>query len=134
MPCVILSLCCCRSSFQGSIICILKSRLQDISFLHECFFLPLFCLLYALLCTCETLSFQIKCMELKKADHISSSDKGSTAKEGEFMDVHSGFCSSVEIKDAYIPPWIISSICAVMGSEGKSFEARYGKTLNITIF
>ncbi|RVW11983.1 hypothetical protein CK203_091851 [Vitis vinifera] len=31
------------------------------------------------------------------------------------------FCS-IEIKDTYIPPWIISSICATMGSEGRSFE------------
>ena len=34
---------------------------------------------------------------------------------------------NIEIKDAYIPPWIISSICATMGSEGRSSEARYDK-------
>ncbi|RVW82965.1 hypothetical protein CK203_042465 [Vitis vinifera] len=29
-----------------------------------------------------------------------------------------GLSYNIEIKDAYIPPWIISSICATMGSEG----------------
>lgn len=67
-------------------------------------------------------------MELKRAEYVPTSDKGSTVKDGESMDpLASGFCSSVEIKDAYLPPWIICSICAVMGSEGRSFEARYGK-------
>lgn len=70
-------------------------------------------------------------MELKKEDHISTSDKQSTVKDGESTDaLPSGFCSGVEIKDAYIPPWIICSILAVM-AEGKSFEARYGITAKI---
>ena len=42
--------------------------------------------------------------------------------------VSAGLSYSIEIKDAYIPPWIISSICATMGSEGRSFEARYGNS------
>ncbi|PON44937.1 Donson [Parasponia andersonii] len=67
---------------------------------------------------------EVKCMELKRAEHISTSDKVSTVNN-ESQRIPSGFCSSVEIKDAYIPPWIICSICAVMGSEGKSFEARF---------
>ena len=41
--------------------------------------------------------------------------------------VLAGLSNRIEIKDAYIPPWIISSICATMGSEGRSFEARYDK-------
>ena len=41
--------------------------------------------------------------------------------------VLAGLSYNIEIKDAYIPPWIISSICATMGSEGRSFEARYDK-------
>ncbi|PON40807.1 Donson [Trema orientale] len=67
---------------------------------------------------------EIKCMELKRAEHISTSDKLSTVKD-ESQRVPSVFCSSVEIKDTYIPPWIICSICAIMGSEGKSFEAGF---------
>ena len=41
--------------------------------------------------------------------------------------VSAGLSYSIEIKDAYIPPWIISSIWATMGSEGRSFEARHDK-------
>lgn len=65
-------------------------------------------------------------MELKRADHISASDKGSTVRDGETADgLPSGFSSSLEIKDAYIPPWIISGICSLMCSEENRFEARY---------
>ncbi|XP_004305562.1 PREDICTED: protein downstream neighbor of son homolog [Fragaria vesca subsp. vesca] len=61
---------------------------------------------------------QVKCMDLKRTEH--------------------GLCSSVEIKDAFIPPWIISSLCAVVGSEGGSFEASFTSDptsigLNVTI-
>lgn len=66
-------------------------------------------------------------MELKRSDHNATHDGGSKERDGEFMQSSSSnlFCSSVEIKDSFIPPWIICSICAVMGSEGGSFEARY---------
>lgn len=74
-------------------------------------------------------------MELKRAECTSTSEKGSSMKDGESMDqLASGFHSSVEIKDAYIPPWIVCSICALMGSEGRSFEARYGKHYCFPVF
>lgn len=57
-------------------------------------------------------------MELKRPEHNTTRDRGSVDKTS------SNICSSVEIKDAYIPPWIVSRICAVLGSEDKSFEAR----------
>lgn len=63
-------------------------------------------------------------MELKRADHVAAPPnecvQGSSA----------GLCYTIEIKDAYLPPWIICSVCAVMGSEGRSFEARYHKKLS----
>lgn len=59
-------------------------------------------------------------MELKRSEHNTTYDRGFTEKSSYSL------CSSVEIKDAYIPPWVISSICAVLGSEERSFEARYG--------
>lgn len=69
---------------------------------------------------------EVKCMELKRAECTSTSEKGSSMKDGESMDqLASGFHSSVEIKDAYIPPWIVCNICALMGSEGGSFEASF---------
>ena len=36
-----------------------------------------------------------------------------------------GFFYSIEIKDAYLPPWVICSLCEAMSSQGISFEARY---------
>ncbi|KAL5545652.1 hypothetical protein UlMin_005339 [Ulmus minor] len=67
---------------------------------------------------------EVKCMELNRGEP--TPDKGSIMKDGESLQgLPSGFSSSVEIKDAYLPPWIISSICAVMGSEGRTFEASF---------
>uniref|UniRef100_A0A803QIA1 Protein downstream neighbor of Son n=1 Tax=Cannabis sativa TaxID=3483 RepID=A0A803QIA1_CANSA len=68
---------------------------------------------------------EIKCMELKGAEHISISDNGSNVKDESMEHLSSVFRSSVEIKDAYIPPWIISSICAVVGSGERSFDASF---------
>jgi len=34
-------------------------------------------------------------------------------------------CYMVEIKGEYIPPWIISNICANVGANGQNFEARF---------
>lgn len=70
---------------------------------------------------------QITCMEMRRAEHIAASSNGSIRQVGESEQVPSdGLCSSLEIKDAFLPPWIICGICALMGSEGRSFEARYG--------
>lgn len=66
---------------------------------------------------------EVRCMELKRADHIAAPPRGSS-KEGESVKGSSaGLCYCIEIKDAYLPPWIICSICDVMSSEGRSFEA-----------
>jgi hypothetical protein len=71
--------------------------------------------------------WQVRCMELKRADHIAAPSKGSS-KDGESVKGSSaGLCYCIEIKDAYLPPWIMCSICDVMSSEGRSFEARYHK-------
>lgn len=68
---------------------------------------------------------EIKCMEIKIADHVSD-HKGSSFKSNDFIqNPHTGVSYCVKIKDNFLPPWIISSICAVMGSEGRSFEASF---------
>ncbi|XP_061372099.1 uncharacterized protein LOC133314617 [Gastrolobium bilobum] len=68
----------------------------------------------------------IKCMEMRRAEHIAASNKGSIWKDGESARGSSdGLCCSIEIKDAILPPWIICGICALMGSEGRSFEASF---------
>ncbi|KAJ6382372.1 hypothetical protein OIU77_030927 [Salix suchowensis] len=61
---------------------------------------------------------EIKCVEVKRADHNAASPKGSQGSS-------TGLLSSIEIKDACIPSWIVCRVCALMGSEGRSFEASF---------
>ncbi|XP_050227441.1 uncharacterized protein LOC126677049 isoform X2 [Mercurialis annua] len=69
---------------------------------------------------------EIRCVEMKRVDHFSASPKKSKVEDGESLrDASSGFRSSIEIKAEYIPPWIICRICALIGSEGNSFEASF---------
>ncbi|XP_022946937.1 protein downstream neighbor of Son-like isoform X2 [Cucurbita moschata] len=69
---------------------------------------------------------QVKFKELRSANHIAAISKGNSSKDGDFIQTSSvGVSYSFEISDAYIPPWVISSVCAVMGSEGTSFEASF---------
>ncbi|MBA0838067.1 hypothetical protein Goarm_010164, partial [Gossypium armourianum] len=79
-------------------------------------------LVYMFLCQ---LDFQVRCMEIKRADHGAYLSHGSsTLNDGHSTPISSaGLCYSVEIKDSHIPPWIISKICALMASKGQSFEA-----------
>ncbi|WCJ34137.1 Protein downstream neighbor of Son [Euphorbia peplus] len=63
---------------------------------------------------------EIRCVESKRADNAAYSGD-STAKDGESFSLR----SSIEITDTYIPTWIISRICTLLGSEGKSFEASF---------
>eukprot|EP00257_Ricinus_communis_P018984 XP_015577833.1 protein downstream neighbor of Son [Ricinus communis] len=69
---------------------------------------------------------EIRCVEMKRADHIAASAKESKIKDSESLQgSSSGLRSSIEIKDAFIPSWIICRVCALMGSEGNSFEASF---------
>ncbi|KAI4300615.1 hypothetical protein L6164_033971 [Bauhinia variegata] len=83
---------------------------------------------------CSPLPFQnaalsspdIKCMEMKRVEHIAAAYGGSIGKDGESADGSSyGLCCSIEIKDAFLPPWIISGMCAFMSSEGGTFETSF---------
>lgn len=69
---------------------------------------------------------EVNCKELKRVDQVAFPSKGSNMKDGE-MDHNSsnGLCYSIEINDEYLPPWIISNLCAIMGSDGRSFEASF---------
>ncbi|KAG7017532.1 Protein downstream neighbor of Son [Cucurbita argyrosperma subsp. argyrosperma] len=66
---------------------------------------------------------KVKFKELRSANGIAAVSKGSTSKDGDSSSV--GVSYSLEITDEYIPPWVISSVCAVMGSKGRSFEASF---------
>ncbi|KAL5806351.1 hypothetical protein ACOSQ4_029084 [Xanthoceras sorbifolium] len=69
---------------------------------------------------------EVSCMEMKQSDKFAAPHKGTVSKDGETTQVSSsGFCCSIEIKDAYLPPWIICNVCSLMGSEGESFEASF---------
>ncbi|XVF55925.1 hypothetical protein PTKIN_Ptkin06aG0075000 [Pterospermum kingtungense] len=69
---------------------------------------------------------EFRCMEIKRADHGAALPQGSTMKDGHSMPISTaGLCYSLEIKDSHIPPWIISNVCALMASEGQSFEASF---------
>ncbi|XP_028066211.1 uncharacterized protein LOC114269153 isoform X3 [Camellia sinensis] len=66
---------------------------------------------------------EVRCKEVRRADNISFPLKEFNMKDESSS---SGFCYSIEIKDAYLPPWVISSFCEAMCSEGMSFEASFG--------
>ncbi|XP_057999688.1 uncharacterized protein LOC110650472 isoform X1 [Hevea brasiliensis] len=69
---------------------------------------------------------EIRCMEMKRVDHVAGSFKEFEVNNGEHIQgSSSGLRSSIEIKDAYIPLWIICRVCALIRSEGKSFEASF---------
>ncbi|XLR55152.1 hypothetical protein S83_005824 [Arachis hypogaea] len=68
----------------------------------------------------------IKCMEMRKAEHIATSYDRSTLENGEFAQGSSdSLCCSIEIKDTILPPWIICGACALLASEGRNFEASF---------
>ncbi|KAF5734002.1 protein downstream neighbor of Son [Tripterygium wilfordii] len=68
---------------------------------------------------------EIRCMEIKRSEHIAAIPRGNNVNVTESKEGSTGFTSSIEIKDAYLTPWIISRICAIMGSEGGKFEANF---------
>lgn len=62
---------------------------------------------------------EVKCKEVRRIDHISATSE-----------LNQGLASpsyySIEIKDAYLPPWITSSVCDVIKSNGGGgFEASF---------
>lgn len=68
---------------------------------------------------------EVRCKEVRKADNFPFPQKEFTSKDETYQASSAGFCYSIEIKDAYLPPWIICSLCEAMGSEGMSFEASF---------
>ncbi|KAJ0027951.1 hypothetical protein Pint_36240 [Pistacia integerrima] len=58
-----------------------------------------------------------------RSDSIAA--KRSVTKDDEALQRSPGFCCSIEIKDTYLPPWIICNIFSLMSSEGKNFEASF---------
>ncbi|XP_014494846.1 uncharacterized protein LOC106756781 [Vigna radiata var. radiata] len=67
----------------------------------------------------------IKFTETRRAEDIAASYCGSIWKDGEPTQGSSDGLCTIEIKDTLLPPWIICRMCALMSSEGKSFEASF---------
>ncbi|CAA2995311.1 Hypothetical predicted protein [Olea europaea subsp. europaea] len=68
---------------------------------------------------------EVRCKEVRRADHISSQLKGTSIGGEPNRDSSAGICYSVEIKDVYLPPWLISGVCNAMQSNGTDFEASF---------
>lgn len=71
------------------------------------------------------LIMQVRCKQVRRVDHMSSHLKESNIDSEPFRSSSTGICYSVEIKDAYLPPWVISGVCNAMRSNGGEFQARY---------
>ncbi|KAL2533456.1 hypothetical protein Adt_06807 [Abeliophyllum distichum] len=68
---------------------------------------------------------EVRCKEVRRASHMSSQLKGTSIDGEPNRGSSAGICYSIEIKDAYIPPWVISGVCNVMQSNGTDFEASF---------
>ncbi|XP_026449718.1 protein downstream neighbor of Son-like isoform X1 [Papaver somniferum] len=68
---------------------------------------------------------EVKCRELKTVDAVVSCLSGSSLEDVTAEGSVAGVCYSIEIKDAIIPPWTISGLCAAMGADGRSFGASF---------
>ncbi|KAL3535994.1 hypothetical protein ACH5RR_004455 [Cinchona calisaya] len=68
---------------------------------------------------------QVRCKEVRRADQIHVPPKDSNGADEPTQGSSPGICYSVEVKDAYLPPWAVSSMCDALGSNGTSFEASF---------
>ncbi|XP_057467426.1 uncharacterized protein LOC130756823 isoform X1 [Actinidia eriantha] len=68
---------------------------------------------------------EVRCKEVRKADNISFPQKEFNMQDEPHQGSSAGFFYNIEIKDAYLPPWVICSLCEAMSSQGISFEASF---------
>ncbi|CAA0818777.1 Unknown protein [Striga hermonthica] len=67
---------------------------------------------------------EVRCKQVRRVDYLSSQLKDSN-KDSEPKSSSAGICYSVEIKDTYLPPWVISGICNAMKCNGGDFQASF---------
>lgn len=67
---------------------------------------------------------KVKCIQMKGTENVPAPSIGFPSKD-EMVQDSSGLCHIIEIKDAYLPPWIINRVCAIMGAEERSFEVSF---------
>lgn len=68
---------------------------------------------------------EVRCKEVRRADHMSVSLKESNMTGEPNQGSASGFCYSIEIRDSYLPPWIIANLCDYLKSGGSSYETSF---------
>ncbi|XP_073156923.1 uncharacterized protein [Henckelia pumila] len=68
---------------------------------------------------------EVRCRQLRKADCISLQQKESDMNSAPYSDSSSGICNSIDIRDVYLPPWVICGICNAMRSNGVDFQASF---------
>ncbi|XP_031129127.1 protein downstream neighbor of Son [Ipomoea triloba] len=68
---------------------------------------------------------EVRCKEVRRIDHMPLPSKESSGSGESNMGHSQGICYSIEIKDRYLPPWIISNTCYAVCSRGTSFEASF---------
>ncbi|GAB2263911.1 hypothetical protein Droror1_Dr00026045 [Drosera rotundifolia] len=69
---------------------------------------------------------EVTCKEIKSIDYLASKFDGPKLKDDTTnIDSSTGVCYIIEIKDPFITPWAMASICAAIGSEDSSFEASF---------
>ncbi|KAL8152402.1 hypothetical protein V2J09_010162 [Rumex salicifolius] len=73
---------------------------------------------------------EIKCKELKTVEHYALQFESYTGKGQSVLDSSAGISYRIEVKGEYLPPWIVSSVCAAMVSSDSSFEASFNTDLN----
>lgn len=63
---------------------------------------------------------EVKCREMRRADM--SSGGFDTEQGSAFASTAGNVCYSMEVKDAVLPPWVVSGLCAAMSLDATSFD------------
>ncbi|KAK6145727.1 hypothetical protein DH2020_022547 [Rehmannia glutinosa] len=67
---------------------------------------------------------EVRCKQVRRVEYMSSQLKDSSM-DSEPKSSSAGICYSVEIRDAYLPPWVICGICDAMRSNGGDFQVSF---------
>ncbi|KAL0338726.1 UNVERIFIED_CONTAM: hypothetical protein Sangu_1394700 [Sesamum angustifolium] len=68
---------------------------------------------------------EVRCKQVRKVDYISSQLHESNMDSEPNRTSCAGICYSVEIRDTYLPPWVICGICDAMRSNGGDYQASF---------
>ncbi|KAL0308224.1 UNVERIFIED_CONTAM: hypothetical protein Sradi_5764700 [Sesamum radiatum] len=68
---------------------------------------------------------EVRCKQVRKVDYISSQPHDSNMDSEPNRTSCAGICYSVEIRDTYLPPWVICGICDAMRSNGGDYQASF---------